>query len=170
MKYLPLIAALTCLPAGAFAAAHADMTPMTAQIAGTDGSAKGTVTVTPTLSETYVITLDLTGLPAGELGVHLHEVGDCSAPDFASAGGHLAGDDDNTHGVMTAEGPHAGDLPNIMVAADGTAKVTFFNEELEMDDLTDADGTAFVVHSGPDDYASQPSGDSGDRIACGVFE
>ena len=168
MKYLPLIAALTVMPAGAFAAAHADMTPLTAAVNGTDGTSHGTVTVTPTESGAALVQIDLTGLPAGDHAVHVHETGDCSATDFTSAGGHLA--DGHDHGVMAANGPHPGDIPNITVAEDGTAKMEFFNAMLTQALMGDDDGAAFIVHAGTDDYASQPAGDAGDRIACGVFE
>ncbi len=168
MKYLPLIAALTALPITAFAAAHAEMTPMTAEIAGTDGTAMGTVTVTPNESGAALIAVDLMGLPAGSHAIHVHETGDCSAADFKSAGGHLA--DGHDHGVMAANGPHPGDIPNINVAEDGTAKMEFFNAMLTPELMGDEDGSAFIVHAGTDDYSSQPAGDAGDRIACGVFK
>ena len=166
MKMLPLIAALSVLPAGAFAAAHADMTPMTAAISGPDGAA-GTVTVTPTESGAALVQIDLSGLPAGQHAIHVHETGDCSAAEFTSAGGHLA--DGHDHGVMAANGPHPGDIPNITVSEDGTAKMEFFNAMLTPELMNDEDGSAFIVHAGTDDYASQPSGAAGDRIACGVF-
>jgi Cu-Zn family superoxide dismutase len=167
MKYLPLIAALTCLPASAFAAGHADMTPMTATVNGVDGSAKGTVTVTPTESGAALIQIDLSDLPDGDHGIHVHETGDCSTADFTSAGSHLANGHD--HGVMSANGPHPGDIPNITVAEDGTAKMEFFNALLTPELMGDEDGSAFIVHAGIDDYSTQPAGDAGDRIACGVF-
>lgn len=168
MKHLPLIAALTVFPFGAYAAAHADMTPMTAAVSGTDGTAYGTVTVTPTDSGTALVQIDLTGLPAGDHAIHVHETGDCSAADFTSAGGHLA--DGHDHGVMAVDGPHPRDIPNITVAEVGTAQMEFFNATLTHDLMVDADGSAFIVHAGVDDYASQPAGDAGARIACGVFE
>ncbi|MBU2360928.1 MAG: superoxide dismutase family protein [Alphaproteobacteria bacterium] len=168
MKFLPLMAALTMVPAGAFAAAHAEMTPMTATVNGTDGSSKGTVTVTPTESGEMLIQIDLSGLPAGNHAIHVHETGDCAAANFTSAGGHLA--DGHDHGVMAAAGPHPGDIPNITVAEDGTAKMEFFNAMLTPELMGDDDGSAIIVHAGTDDYSSQPAGDAGDRIACGVFK
>ncbi|MFZ3582296.1 superoxide dismutase family protein [Loktanella sp. DJP18] len=167
MKYLPLIAALTCLPVAASAEQHTAMTPMTATVNGADGAGLGTVTVTPTESGAALVQIDLSGLPAGEHAVHVHETGDCSADDFASAGGHLA--DGHDHGVMAANGPHPGDIPNITVAEDGTAQMEFFNAMLTPELMADEDGSAFIVHAGIDDYSSQPAGDAGDRIACGVF-
>lgn len=168
MKRIALIAALSALPATAFAAAHAEMTPMTANVSGPDGTSHGTVTVTPTESGQALVRIDLSGLPAGDHAIHVHETGDCSAADFTSAGGHLA--DGHDHGVMAANGPHPGDIPNVTVAEDGTATMEFFNAMLTPDLMMDDDGAAFIVHAGTDDYSSQPAGDAGDRIACGVFE
>ncbi len=167
MKYLPLIAALTAMPATAFAAAHSELMPTTAQIAGLDGTAMGTVTVTRTESGTELVSIDLMGLPEGSHAIHVHETGNCSTNDFTSVGGHLA--DGHDHGVMAMNGPHPGDLPNIAVATDGTAKMEFFNTMLTPELMGDDDGSAFIVHASTDDYSSQPAGDAGDRIACGVF-
>jgi len=167
MKYLPLIAALTIIPVTTLAETQAEMAPMTAQVADKDGTSLGTVTVTPTKSGAALIRIDLTGLPAGDHAIHVHESGDCSAADFTSAGGHLA--DGHDHGVMAAKGPHPGDIPNITVNEDGTARMEFFNAMLTPELMDDEDGSAVIVHAGTDDYISQPAGDAGDRIACGVF-
>lgn len=118
------------------------------------------------------ITMNATNLPPGPHGFHLHETGTCTPPDFTSAGGHFA-PQSRQHGFENPAGPHAGDLPNLDVAADGTARVTIENERVTLTggpaSLFDADGTALVVHAGPDDYRTDPSGDSGARIACGVI-
>jgi len=132
----------------------------------------GTVTFEETRSGMLRVIVELTDLPPGTLGFHVHETGDCSIGDaFASAGGHYAGD--ASHGVESADGPHPGDFPNINVAQNGVVKVEFFTDRLSLGDgenpLMDDDGSAVVVHSGADDYTNQPSGDSGDRIACGVI-
>ncbi|MGR3436784.1 MAG: superoxide dismutase family protein [Shimia sp.] len=139
----------------------------TADVADRDGAALGTVTVAQTPSGMMHITVDLRDIPEGVHGIHLHETGDCGAADFSSAGGHIAGD--RAHGIMAANGPHPGDLPNAHVQQDGRIMVEHFNHLLAASMLTDADGAAFIVHSDPDDYTSQPSGDAGERIACGVF-
>ncbi len=167
MKYMSLIAALTITPAAAVAEAHLETMLMTAQVAGTDGTAMGSAMVTPTESGVALLSLDLVGLPAGSHAIHVHETGDCSAADFTSAGGHLA--DGHEHGVRAANGPHPGDFPNIMVGEDGTATFEFFNPMLTPEMMNDDDGSAFIVHAGTDDYISQPAGAAGDRIACGVF-
>ena len=160
--------AVLALSAGcAFAEAHT--APMTATVSLADGTEAGTVTLTPTASGVMLVEIDLSGLPAGGThGVHIHETGDCSTEDFSSAGGHLAGD--REHGFEVEGGPHPGDLPNTAVSADGTMQVTHANGYLTMDLVADEDGSAFIVHSGTDDYESQPSGDAGSRLACGVFE
>ena len=115
------------------------------------------------------------GLPHGVHGLHVHAIGRCDPPDFASAGGHwnpLA----RKHGMNNPQGPHAGDLPNVSVAANGvlSESVTLSGASLTAPAgtpgaLLDADGAALVLHAGPDDYATDPSGNSGARIACAVI-
>ena len=115
----------------------------------------------------------LIGLTPGEHGFHIHAVGRCDPPDFESAGDHLA-PSGNAHGFDAAGGPHAGDLRNLTAGADSiaTVELTTALVSLHAGDarLLDDDGSALVVHADPDDYASQPSGNSGARIACGVIE
>lgn len=152
-----------------FAAAPAMAATVTANLTGTDGSEIGTVTVTDTPSGMAHATVELQGLPEGVHGIHIHETGDCSASDFTSAGGHLAAGAE--HGVMVEGGPHPGDLPNAHVPADGAVTVEAFLPAVSVEELMmDDDGSAFIVHAGADDYESQPSGDAGSRLACGVFE
>ena len=115
--------------------------------------------------------LDVSGLSAGVHGTHLHSIGKCEPSGFSSAGGHL-NPTGRQHGTMNPMGSHMGDLPNLSVGADGTGSMEFALDGKAGDiesALFDADGTAIVVHAGPDDYATDPSGDSGSRIACGVF-
>lgn len=118
-----------------------------------------------------MLKLEVSGLPAGTHGVHLHTVGTCTAPDFASAGGHL-NPTGKMHGKDNPQGMHLGDLPNLTVAANGkgslSAHVGSSRAGLAAA-LFDADGTAIVVHAGADDYRTDPSGNSGGRIACGVL-
>lgn len=150
------------------AANSAAMRSAAATLKGADGAEHGQVTVSETASGAIQVTLALTALPAGERAVHIHETGKCEAPAFESAGGHLAGD--KQHGAHAEGGMHSGDLPNITAAADGAVNADFFSMNVTMDQILDDDGSAFVIHSGKDDYASQPSGNAGDRVACGVFE
>jgi superoxide dismutase, Cu-Zn family len=120
------------------------------------------------------VDVELTSLPPGELGFHFHQVGACDPPTFESAGGHF-NPTDRSHGFDHPEGPHAGDLRNLQVGADGTARASFTNDMVTLapdqpNSLLDSDGTAVVVHAQPDDYRSQPAGNAGDRIACGIIE
>lgn len=114
----------------------------------------------------------LTGLaPGGTHGFHVHENGDCSAADFSSAGPHF-NPDDHAHGHPGADGSHAGDMPNVVADADGAIAVDLVAPGLTLRDggSHDIAGRALVLHAQADDYASQPAGDSGARIACGVIE
>ena len=115
----------------------------------------------------------LIGLPPGEHGFHIHQTGSCEPPGFQSAGDHL-GADEAAHGFDAPGGPHAGDLRNLTVADDSTATEDQATDGVTLSDggveLLDDDGAAIVIHAQPDDYATQPSGASGDRIACGVVE
>jgi superoxide dismutase, Cu-Zn family len=112
--------------------------------------------------------IDGTGLPHGIHGVHVHGVGRCDPPDFTSAGAHwnpLA----RKHGTNNPAGPHAGDLPNVDVAANGVLAATLVLPGASMASLLDADGAALVIHAAADDYVTDPSGNSGARIACAVI-
>lgn len=117
------------------------------------------------------INVEVKGLPAGVHGIHIHAVGKCEAPKFASAGGHF-NPGNKKHGLKSAEGAHAGDLPNIYVTSVGgvyetaTKAVSLKAGEAS---LFDADGSAIVIHAAADDYAADPAGNAGDRIACGVI-
>ena len=115
------------------------------------------------------VAVEGTNLPAGTHGVHVHETGSCS-PDFTAAGGHW-NPTDQSHGLEDPQGQHAGDMPNLEVGEDGTGSLQYtLQGGATFDELLGGDGSAFVVHAGEDDQTTDPSGDSGDRIACGVFE
>lgn len=117
------------------------------------------------------LTVQVAGLKPGPHGIHLHNVGQCVAPAFASAGGHL-NPGMHQHGMQNPAGSHLGDLPNISVAADGAgaAAIVLPGQWADLSQhIFDADGTAVVLHAGPDDYRSDPAGNSGGRIACGVL-
>ncbi|EKE45324.1 superoxide dismutase, copper/zinc binding protein [Oceaniovalibus guishaninsula JLT2003] len=169
---IPFLIAGTLAAAVPAAAQNLDngfATAARAEIVDRDGQAIGTVTINRTESGVPLVIVAVTDLPEGSHGIHLHETGDCSAADFTSAGGHIAGDKE--HGVFVAGGPHPGDLPNAIVDEPGAINAEIFAGGLDIDEMVfDADGSAFIVHSGADDYLSQPAGDSGDRIACGVFQ
>lgn len=108
----------------------------------------------------------LRGLPAGSHGIHLHEAGRCEPP-FESAGAHW-NPGDRKHGTENSAGPHHGDLPNLDVASDGAVTINFVTAEGSLAGLLDFDGAAVVIHAGPDDMRTDPAGNSGDRIACGM--
>jgi Cu-Zn family superoxide dismutase len=119
--------------------------------------------------------IDASGLPHGIHGIHVHAVGRCDPPDFTTAGAHW-NPLDRKHGTNNPAGPHAGDLPNVEVAANGVlaATVTLPNASLTAPAgtpgaLLDADGAALVIHAAADDYMTDPSGNSGARIACAVL-
>jgi Cu-Zn family superoxide dismutase len=114
------------------------------------------------------VTLEAHDLPAGYHGAHVHTVGRCDPPGFESAGGHWNPLGAH-HGTLNSAGPHMGDLPNLVVATDGRATLGVNIPGATIDGLLDADGSAMVVHAGRDDMMSDPSGNSGARIACGVF-
>jgi superoxide dismutase, Cu-Zn family len=133
-----------------------------------DGKAAGRATAAATGSGIDV-TVQVEGLPAGPHGAHVHTVGKCEGPKFESAGAHW-NPGDKKHGLENPAGPHAGDMPNLTVAADGTGSLTFTLPGGTFAELFDADGSAMMIHQGPDDMKTDPSGESGGRIACGVFE
>ena len=113
--------------------------------------------------------ISATGLPHGVHGLHVHAVGRCDPPDFKTAGAHWnpAG---KQHGMNNPAGPHAGDLPNVEVASNGVLNATVTLAGASMASLLDADGAALVIHASPDDYKTDPSGNSGARIACAVIQ
>lgn len=120
---------------------------------------------------TIGVTGRLSGLPPGNLGFHIHENGACDPPAFESAGGHWSAAG-REHGLRNPRGPHLGDLPNLVVAANGIADVNHNNTAGSLrgaGGAMDADGAALVIHAREDDQATDPSGNSGDRIACGVI-
>ena len=133
------------------------------------GKEVGNVTLTATPSG-VLMSLDLTAVPAGEHAFHVHAVGKCEGPDFKSAGPHF-NPDETKHGLMNPEGPHAGDMPNLHVPADGKLQIEVLNPTVTLSAesaLLDADGSAVIVHAVADDYKTDPAGNAGDRIACGV--
>ncbi len=167
--------AASVLAAFAFAlpAFAADETPTTtkatAVLKDANGKDVGQATLTPTPSG-VLIALNLTGLPEGVHAVHIHAVGKCEPPDFKSAGPHF-NPDETHHGVLNPEGPHAGDMPNLHVPSDGKLTIEILNPSFSLTEegaLLDEDGSAVVIHAVADDYATDPAGNAGDRIACGV--
>lgn len=149
------------------AATAAGGPPAEATIVGNSGAKIGTVQFTPAPQGVLLrIIVEAGGLSPGWHGTHLHMVGDCSdTAKFEHAGGHIQKSNTN-HGLLYVHGPENGDLPNISVAGDGSATVELFSGLVTFAELQDADGSALVIHANPDDHASQPLGNSGDRVAC----
>ena len=118
-----------------------------------------------------LVKLDLQGVPPGTHAFHVHTVGKCDAPDFMTAGGHF-NPTTMKHGLLAAGGPHAGDMPNVYVPADGKLSVEVLDQNVTLaagpKSLFDADGSALMLHATADDYTSDPAGNAGARLACGV--
>jgi superoxide dismutase, Cu-Zn family len=124
-------------------------------------------------SETRVsLAVAATGLTEGEHGFHLHTTGECRRPDFNSAGGHL-NPSGRTHGSLSDRGPHFGDMPNLTIRPGGSGSVTVDlpGTRAQVEEwLFDGDGTAVIIHADADDYRTDPTGNAGARVACGVIE
>jgi Cu-Zn family superoxide dismutase len=135
-------------------------------------NANGELTGHITLLETtggLKIAVQVMGLKPGAHGIHFHSIGKCIGPDFKSAGDHF-NPTKKMHGMKNPKGFHSGDLLNVTAASDGTVSAVLTSTKLKIRDLFKPGGTAIVIHAGMDDYYSQPSGKSGDRIYCGVVE
>ena len=171
-RALLLIPALVCFSA---AAAMADSAPKSAHadIMDAKGAKIGTAKI-KAVKDGVQISVKVTGLAAGEHGIHIHTVGKCEGPAFTSAGGHFNPTSAH-HGMNNAADPHPhlGDLPNLKVGADGKGSATIVAKGVTLGEgansLFHDGGTALVIHAKADDYMTDPSGNSGDRIACGVI-
>jgi Cu-Zn family superoxide dismutase len=139
----------------------------TAMLMTADGTPVGRATVREVVGGLR-LTVAGVHLPEGQHGAHIHTVGKCEGPDFMSAGGHW-NPTMHKHGSMNPEGPHQGDLPNLVVAKNGKGNLGINLPGATLEGLLDADGSAIVIHAKVDDMMTDPSGNSGARIACGVF-
>lgn len=118
-----------------------------------------------------LVTINVTGLGIGPHGVHLHSVGSCVAPTFVSAGDHF-NPSDRHHGFRNSGGHHAGDMPNLLSPPAGTYRVQFLLDDVRLTGrggLVDGDGASIVIHGAEDDLITDPAGNSGGRLACGVI-
>ncbi len=153
--------------------ANAEALTTEADLIDNSGHAIGTVQVEQG-HKGVLINLKAKDLPPGYHGMHFHAVGDCSdLAAFKSAGGHV-NPFDTPHGFRNPDGPHEGNLPNLVVAADGTVEVELYSDLVALDSgaakLLDDDGTALIIHTDKDDHYSQPIGGSGGRIVCAVIK
>ena len=168
-----LLATMLVLTAGASAtAATKPVTLATGALATATGTPAGSATIVVPAAGNPVLRVKVSGLPAGVHGVHIHTTGKCEAPGFTTAGGHLnpAG---HQHGKDNPAGAHLGDLPNLTVESHGNGELAYtltVDAAALRSQLFDADGAAVVVHADPDDYRTDPSGNSGARIACAVLK
>jgi Cu-Zn family superoxide dismutase len=143
----------------------------TATLLDAQGKRVGLATLEGTPNGIVIVT-DFDGLPPGPHAYHIHAVGTCTAPNFESAGGHF-NPTGKSHGFAIGTGYHAGDLPNVYVPENGKLKIATLAPNARLrpgpNSILDADGAALVVHAAPDDYRSDPAGNAGKRIACGVI-
>lgn len=145
------------------------------ELVNTAGEKVGIAQLTPVVDgEGVNINLEAWDLSPGIHGFHIHEKGVCEEPDFETAGGHF-NPENREHGFDNPEGPHAGDLPNIEVDEDGKVEDDIVTELVTLqkgqeNSIIREGGTSLMIHADPDDYVSQPAGDAGDRVACGVID
>jgi Cu-Zn family superoxide dismutase len=162
------LAVLFCTAAALPAAAQSASAPLK----NAEGKEVGSVNLTQT-NQGVLINVAVKGLPPGEHAFHVHAVGKCEPP-FTSAGGHF-NPANHKHGMMSPEGQHAGDMPNLHIPQSGDLTVEILNTNITLEkgkpnSVYDADGSAVIVHAGKDDYKTDPTGDAGGRIACGVIQ
>ena len=162
--------ALGCA-AGTTAVKTSSLPGATARLVDATGTEVGRARLSDRGTE-VALDIEASKLPPGLHGFHIHERGTCARPAFKTAGEHL-NPSRREHGLLNPRGPHSGDLPNLRVDEDGSVDTTITVPRALLEpgpmSLVAGDGTALVIHAGPDDQRTDPSGNSGDRIACGVI-
>lgn len=169
-KILIVMVLAACLAAGAIAQGGGKQA--SAVLKDLDGNVVGNASFTEDERGLVRVDARVEGLPPGPHGIHIHEKGNCS-PAFGAAGAHY-NPLGKQHGLLNPKGPHAGDLPDIVVDGSGVGRLNVTTGLVTLSPgpttLLDSDGSAIVIHAGPDDQVTDPAGHSGDRIACGVIE
>ena len=163
------LAGITVIAIAATAALSAQMKHV--DLKDAKGNSVGMAMISPASGGGVTIELDVKGMPPGAHAVHFHAVPKCEPP-FTSAGSHFY-PANKKHGLENPEGPHAGDMPNFTVDAKGMAKTKITNKNVTLGDGANSlyanGGTALVIHAAADDMKTDPAGNAGDRIACGVI-
>ena len=154
------------------ASAYAAEKPVTVEMKNAKGESVGTAVISEVKGGGVAIKVNFKNLPEGQHALHFHMTAKCEGPAFTSAGGHF-NPENKHHGLENPEGPHAGDMPNFTVSAKGTAKATILDPRVNLgtgpNSLYANGGTALMIHAKADDMKSDPAGNAGDRIACGVI-
>jgi len=173
IRRVAIVVALCALVLAVWGMALAQQPGAVADLKDANGKVVGHATFTQNLPEGGVwIHVEVTGLTPGVHAIHIHTTGVCEGPAFLSAGGHF-NPDGHKHGFVNPDGPHAGDLPNMAVNAAGKARYDTANYRVTLgvgpNNVFKTGGTSLVIHAGADDYVSDPAGNSGPRVACGLI-